>query len=62
MPDPVFEVYKDNRGEFRWRLKAANAQVIATGEEGYKEKKSCEDGIASVKKNAPIAKIVEEKQ
>ena len=62
MPEPVFDVYKDKSGEYRWRLKAANGQVIATGGEGYKEKKSCEDGIASVKKNAPVAKIVEAKE
>lgn len=62
MPESVFDMYKDNRGEWRWRLKASNGQVIATSGEGYKEKKSCEDGIASVKKNAAVAKIVEEKQ
>ena len=62
MPEPVFDVYKDARGEWRWRLKAVNGQVIATGGESYKEKRSCEDGIASVIKNAAIAKIVEEKQ
>jgi len=58
MPEPVFEIYKDKVGEWRWRLKAANNEIIATSE-GYKEKAGCEDGIASVKKNAQIAKIVE---
>jgi len=58
MPEPVFEVYKDKAREWRWRLKGANNEIIATSE-GYKEKAGCEDGIASVKKNAPIAKIVE---
>jgi hypothetical protein len=61
MPEPVFEIYKDKVGEWRWRLKAANNEIIATSE-GYKEKTGCEDGIASVKKNAPIAKIVEAKK
>jgi len=56
--EPVFEVYKDKAGEWRWRLKGANNEIIATSE-GFKEKAGCEDGIASVKKNAPIAKIVE---
>jgi len=51
-----FELYKDARGEFRWRLIAPNGQVIASGE-GYKSKDSAKDGIASVKKNAPKAKI-----
>ena len=61
MPEPVFEIYKDKVGEWRWRLKAANNEIIATSE-GYKENTGCEDGIASVKKNAPIAKIVEAKK
>ena len=61
MPEPVFEIYKDKVGEWRWRLKAANNEIIATSE-GYKEKTGCEDGIASVKKNASIAKIVEAKK
>jgi len=58
MPEPVFDVYKDKAGAWRWRLRAANKEIIATSE-GYKEKAGCEDGIASVKKSAPIAKIVE---
>ena len=57
--NPKFEIYKDKAGEFRFRLKAANAQIIATGE-GYKELKSCKNGINSIKKNAPDANIVQE--
>jgi hypothetical protein len=51
-----FEIYKDKRGEFRWKLLAGNNQVIATGE-GYTSKDGCKNGIESVKKNAPKAKI-----
>jgi len=51
-----FEIYKDKRGEFRWKLLAGNNQVIATGE-GYSSKDGCKKGIDSVKKNAPKAKI-----
>ena len=54
-----FELYKDTKGEFRWRLVASNGQTIATSGEGYKEKKSAKDGIESVKKNAPAAAIEE---
>jgi len=53
-----FELYKDKKGEFRFRLVASNGQTIATGE-GYKSKDSALNGIASVKKNAPAAEIVE---
>ncbi len=53
-----FEVYKDKAGKFRFRLKAGNGEVIAVGE-AYESKSSCENGIASIKKNAPDAPIVE---
>jgi uncharacterized protein YegP (UPF0339 family) len=61
MPEPVFEWYQDKKGKFRFRLKAANGEIIATSE-GYSSKASCVDGIESVKKNAPIAKVVEAKK
>jgi hypothetical protein len=60
MSEPVFEWYKDKAGKFRFRLKAANGEVIAVSE-GYTSKEGCVNGIESVKKNAPIAKIVEAK-
>lgn len=53
-----FEIYKDKKGEYRFRLKAANGEVIATGE-SYKSKASCENGIDSIKRNAPDAKLVD---
>ena len=54
--NPQFEVYKDKKGEFRFRLKATNGQIIATGE-GYTTKPACLKGIESVKKNAVDAKV-----
>ena len=54
-----FEVYSDKRGEFRWRLKASNGVAIASSGEGYKAKRDCLNGIASLQKNAPEAKIVD---
>ena len=56
---PKFEIYKDKAGEFRFRLKATNGQIIAVSE-GYKAMKSCVNGVESVKKNAPDAPVVEE--
>ena len=55
---PKFEMYVDKAGEYRFRLKATNGQVIATGE-GYKALAGCLNGIESVKKNAADAEIVE---
>ncbi|MYM56166.1 YegP family protein [Thalassovita mangrovi] len=47
-----FELYKDKAGEFRFRLKAGNGEIILASE-GYKQRASAENGIESVKKNAP---------
>lgn len=57
--NPKFEVYADKRGEFRFRLKATNGQIIAVGE-GYKAKAGCLNGIESIRKNAPEAPVVVE--
>ena len=53
---PKFEVYTDKAGEFRFRLKATNGQIIAVSE-GYKAIASCCNGIESVRKNAADCKI-----
>jgi uncharacterized protein YegP (UPF0339 family) len=53
-----FELYKDKKGEYRWKLVAPNGQTIAVGE-GYTTKESAKNGIESVKKNAPTAAIIE---
>ena len=57
--NPKFEVYVDKAGEFRFRLKARNGQIVATGE-GYKAKKSCLNGIESIRKNADSPTVYEE--
>ena len=57
--NPKFEIYQDKAGEFRFRLKATNGQIIAVGE-GYTTLKNCQKGIESVKKNAPEAEIFKE--
>jgi len=54
---PKFEVYTDKAGEFRFRLKARNGEIIAVSE-GYTAKAGCLNGIESVKKNAPEAEVV----
>ncbi len=55
---PRFEIYLDHQKEYRFRLTATNGQTIASSE-GYTAKASCENGIASVKKNAPEAPVME---
>lgn len=59
--NPKFEMYTDKAGEFRFRLKSKNGQIIAVGE-GYKAKAGCKNGIESIRKNVVDAKIEEEKE
>ena len=47
-----FELYEDKAGEYRFRLKAGNGEIILASE-GYTQKASAENGIASVKTNSP---------
>jgi len=54
-----FEVYKDSRGGFRWRLKAGNGKVVATSGEGYNAKADCRNSIALIKRGAAAAPIEE---
>ena len=58
MTNPVFELYKDNAGEFRFRLRAKNGEPILSSE-GYSAKASAIGGIESVKKNADSELVIE---
>ncbi len=55
--NPKYELYLDKAGEYRFRLKAANGEVICHGE-AYKAKASCKNGIDSIGRNAPEAEVV----
>jgi len=55
--NPKFEIFLDKAGEFRFRLKATNGEIILASE-GYTAKQGCKNGIESVVKNAPIAEFV----
>jgi uncharacterized protein YegP (UPF0339 family) len=54
-----FEIFRDVRGEYRWRLRSAGGEVFAIGGEGFKSKSSAENSVAAVKQNAPDANIVD---
>lgn len=56
---PKYELYKDKKGEFRFRLKAGNGQIIASGE-GYKDAAGAKNGITSIKKNATASAKIED--
>jgi len=51
-----FEAKVARNGKFHFNLKASNGQVIGSSEM-YESQASCENGIVSVKKNAPVATI-----
>jgi uncharacterized protein YegP (UPF0339 family) len=53
-----FELYEDKGGQFRFRLKAANGETIASSQ-GYSSKASAKNGIESVRTNAADATVVE---
>lgn len=52
-----FELYRDNRKEYRWRLKAANGRIMADSGEGYVNKSDCESAIRWVQANASGATV-----
>jgi len=49
-----FEIYEDASGQFRWRLRAANGEPIASSE-AYTSMEVCKKGITSVRRSAPKA-------
>ena len=53
-----FEIYSDKGGEFRFRLKAGNGEIIASSE-AYESKASAKNGVESIKKNAADAAVVD---
>ena len=59
LTNPKFELYQDKSGQYRFRLTARNGQIIAVSE-GYTSLAACENGIASVAKNAPDGEITQE--
>ncbi|MFB6070776.1 MAG: HVO_2922 family protein [Halanaeroarchaeum sp.] len=52
-----FELYEDEAGEWRWRLRHDNGNVIADSGEGYASRQKARQGIESVKRTAPDAPI-----
>jgi len=52
-----YEIYQDKRGEWRWRLKAANGNILAVSSEGYKNKMDCENCVETVNMTTHIALV-----
>lgn len=56
-----FEIYKDKAGQFRFRLKASNGQIILVSE-GYKSKSGCSNGVRSIQHHASNDKFYQRKE
>lgn len=54
-----FEVFKDKAGEFRFRFRASNGEIMFSSE-GYKGKASALNAIESIMKNAAGAETVDQ--
>lgn len=52
-----FELYRDHAGEWRWRLRVGNGNVVADSAEGYVRREDCEHGIAVVKGSAQASVV-----
>ena len=53
MKNPKFQIYTSDSGDYYFRLTAVNGEIIL-GSEGYESKAGCQNGIESVKENAPL--------
>jgi len=59
LTNPKFQLYRDKAGDYRFRLRGRNGQIIGISE-NYTAWAGCLGGIESVRKNAPIAEVEEE--
>lgn len=56
LPHPKFQIFRDSRGQYRFRLTAPNSEVIASSE-AYTTKQGCRRGIRAVRDNAATAPV-----
>jgi hypothetical protein len=55
----LYYIYKDAKGEFRWRFMAANYKILADSAEGHCSKAGCEHAIDVIKRDSPSASVVD---
>lgn len=53
-----FEIFKGNNGQYYWRLKAPNGEILCWSE-GYTTKQNAQNGVDACKKYAPDAPVVD---
>ena len=52
-----FEIYTDDAGEYRWRFRANNGEIVADSAEGYVEKRDCERGMEILREEVSGARV-----
>jgi uncharacterized protein YegP (UPF0339 family) len=57
-----FVTYRDARKEYRWRLVAANGNIVADSGQGYKNKNDCLSTLESIRKMVAEAPVEDETQ
>ena len=55
--DLSFEIFKDAKKEYRWRIRAGNGRIIGMSDEGYDRKEGCKHAITLIKEGAASAKV-----
>ncbi|MUW13704.1 DUF1508 domain-containing protein [Halorubrum sp. CBA1125] len=55
----AFEIYEDAGGEWRWRLRHRNGNVLGDSGEGYASRSNAVEAVTGVKRNAPGADAAE---
>lgn len=53
------DVYRDKKGEWRWRMVARNGRIIADSGESYKRKKACVDIATKIATTDMIVSVEE---
>ncbi len=57
MKHTKFQVFEDRAGEYRWRLRANNGEIIADSSEGYVNKRDALHGIDLIKEVNPETSV-----
>ena len=58
----LFEIYRDTRGEWRWRFKAKNGETIAVSSEGYVRKIDCRRGITLIRTTIAGVRVLKDEE
>ncbi|WP_247728492.1 DUF1508 domain-containing protein [Halovivax limisalsi] len=57
--DLTFDVYEDDAGEYRWRLRGGNDQIVADSGEGYTARDDATEAVDRVRQYAPDANVLD---